>query len=88
MCNNWIRFQLWKWISFALLVTLEDKLLQTAGSDLLSAIYEQDFHDFSYGYRPKRGARQCADDLNVRMQFGRFGYVVEADIKGLSLIHI
>lgn len=61
---------------------LEDKLLQTVASDLLSAIYEQDFHKFSYGYRPKRGARQCADDLAVRMQFGRFGYVVEADIKG------
>jgi hypothetical protein len=25
VCNNWIRFQLWKWISFALLVTREDK---------------------------------------------------------------
>jgi RNA-directed DNA polymerase len=61
---------------------LEDKLLQTVGSDLLSAIYEQDFHEFSYGYRPNRSARQCADDLTVRMQFGRFGYVVEADIKG------
>ncbi len=64
------------------LPVLEDKLLQTTSSDLLSAIYEQDFYDFSYGYRPKRGARQAADDLTVRMQFGRFGYVVEADIKG------
>lgn len=61
---------------------LEDKLLQTGSTNLLSAIYEQDFYDFSYGYRPKRGARQCADDLTVRMQFGCFGYVVEADIKG------
>lgn len=61
---------------------LEDKLLQTAASEILSAIYEQDFHPFSYGYRPKRGARQAVDDLVVRMQFGRFGYVVEADIKG------
>jgi len=61
---------------------LEDKLLQTTGSDLLSAIYEQDFYDFSYGYRPKRGSRQAADDLAVRIQFGVFGYVVEADIKG------
>jgi len=25
VCNNWIRFQLWKWISFALLVTLDKK---------------------------------------------------------------
>ena len=64
------------------LPVFEDKLLQTTSSDLLSAIYEQDFYDFSYGYRPKRGARQAADDLAVRMQFGRFGYVVEADIKG------
>ena len=64
------------------LPVLEDKLLQTTASDILGAIYEQDFHGFSYGYRPKRGARQCADDLAVRMQFGRFGYVVEADIKG------
>jgi len=61
---------------------LEDKLLQTAVSEILSAIYEQDFHPFSYGYRPRRGARQAADDLVVRMQFGRFGHVVEADIKG------
>lgn len=61
---------------------IEDKLAQTAGSEILSAIYEQDFHPFSYGYRPRRSARQAADDLVVRMQFGRFGYVVEADIKG------
>lgn len=60
---------------------IEDKLVQTAVSEILSAIYEQDFHSFSYGYRPRRGARQAADDLVVRMQFGRFGYVVEADIK-------
>jgi len=61
---------------------LEDKLLQTAASEILSAIFEQDFHPFSDGYRPRRSARQGADDLVVRMQFGRFGYVVEADIKG------
>jgi RNA-directed DNA polymerase len=61
---------------------VEDKLLQTAVTEILSAIYEQDFYTFSYGYRPRRGARQAADDLVVRMQFGRFGHVVEADIKG------
>lgn len=61
---------------------LEDKLLQTVASDLLGAIYEQDFHDFSYGYRPKRDARRAADDLTVRLQFGRIKYIVEADIKG------
>ena len=64
------------------LPVLEDKLLQTACTEILSALYEQDFYPFSYGYRPRRSARQAADDLVVRMQFGRFGYVVEADIKG------
>lgn len=64
------------------LPVLEDKLLQTVGSDLLGAIYEQDFYDFSYGYRPKRDARRAADDLAVRLQFGRISYIVEADIKG------
>ncbi len=63
---------------------IEDKLLQTAASEILSAIYEQDFHPFSYGYRRRRGARQAADDLVVRMQFGRFGYVVEADKRFLQ----
>ncbi len=64
------------------LPVFEDKLLQTTGSDILSAIYEQDFYDFSYGYRPKRGSRQAADELAVKLQHGRFGYIVEADIKG------
>lgn len=61
---------------------IEDKLVQTAVSVILSAIYEQAFYPFSYGYRPNRGGRDAVDDLTVRMQFGRFGYVVEADIKG------
>ncbi len=64
------------------LPVFEDKLLQTTASDLLSAIYEQDFYDFSYGYRPRMGSRQAADDLAVKLQTSRFGYVVEADIKG------
>ena len=33
-------------------------------------------------YRPGRGARDAIDDLTFNLQFGRFGYIVEADIKG------
>ena len=51
------------------LPVLEDKLLQTTVSDLLSAIFEQDFHDFSYGYRIKRDSRQAADELAVKLFF-------------------
>ena len=61
---------------------LEDKLLQTAVSLILQAIYEQDFLSFSYGYRLKTGARDAVEELSARLQFGKTGYVVEADIKG------
>ena len=45
-------------------------------------LFEQDFHTVSYGYRPKVGAQQAVKDLTYELQFGRYGYVVEADIKG------
>jgi len=61
---------------------LEDKLVQMACAKLLGAIYEQDFLPVSYGYRPKRGAKDAVLDLGFNLQYGRFGYVVEADIKG------
>ncbi len=61
---------------------IEDRLLQGAVRLLLEAIYEQDFHATSYGYRPKTGAQQAVKDLAYELQFGRYGYVVEADIQG------
>ena len=61
---------------------VEDKLLQVAATRLLAAIYEQDFLPCSYGYRPGVGALEAVDDLTVKLQFGRYNYVVEADIKG------
>lgn len=64
---------------------IEDKLMQTAVSLILQAIYEQDFLSCSYGYRPKIGARDAVDELSARLQFGKCGYVVEADIKCLPI---
>lgn len=61
---------------------VEDKLLQHGVARLLGAIYEQDFLSCSYGYRPGRGPQQAAHDLQRVLQDGRFGWVVEADIKG------
>ena len=60
----------------------EDKLLQLAVKRILETIYEQDFLRCSYGYRPKTGALDAVDKLTVKLQFGRYEYVVEADIKG------
>jgi RNA-directed DNA polymerase len=62
--------------------SLEDKIVQKAVAMVLEAIYEQDFLSCSYGYRPGRGAKDAVSDLVFQFQFGVFGYVVEADIKG------
>jgi len=61
---------------------LEDKLVQLACAKLLMAIYEQDFLDCSYGYRPGRGALDAVKDLTFDLQYGTYGYVVEVDVKG------
>jgi retron-type reverse transcriptase len=61
---------------------VEDKLLQLAVAKILEAIYEEDFLRCSYAYRPKVGAHDAVDKLTVKLQFGRYGWVVEADIKG------
>jgi retron-type reverse transcriptase len=61
---------------------VEDKLLQVAATRLLDASYEQDFLPCSYGYRPGVGALDAIDRLTVKLQFGYYPYVVEADIKG------
>ena len=61
---------------------LEDKLVQLACAKLLNAIYEQDFLDCSHGYRPGRSAKETVCDLTFALQFGTYGYLVEADIRG------
>lgn len=61
---------------------VEDKLLQLAVTRLLTAIYEQDFLRCSYGYRPHMGALDAVDKLTIKLQFGRYNWVVEADIQG------
>jgi len=61
---------------------LEDKLVQLACSKILNAIYEQDFLDCSNAYRPERSSKETVSDLSFNLQYGRFGYIVEADIKG------
>ncbi len=61
---------------------IEDKLLQAACARLLNAIYEPEFLGCSDGYRPGRGAGDAVRDLTFDLQYGRYGYVVEADIQG------
>jgi RNA-directed DNA polymerase len=59
----------------------EDKLLQVAVAKILEAIYEQDFLPVSYGYRPSRGPQDASRDLADALQHGKYGWIVEADIR-------
>ncbi len=60
----------------------EDKLVQSAVAGVLEQIYEADFLDCSYGYRPGRRCHQALDALGRTIQRQKVSYVVEADIRG------
>lgn len=62
--------------------TLEDKVVQKASVELLSAIYEQDFLGCSYGSRPGRSAQDALDEVGRIICQCPISYVVEADICG------
>lgn len=69
--------------------TFEDKVLQRAVAMVLEAVYEQDFLDCSYGFRPGRSAHQALQALWDGMMEMGGGWVVEVDIQGFfdSLDH-
>jgi group II intron reverse transcriptase/maturase len=59
---------------------LEDKIVQRATVELLNAIFEQDFLDCSYGFRPGRSAHAALDELGRVLHFRPTEYVLELDI--------
>ena len=61
--------------------TVSDRVLQKTVSDVLTAIYEQDFLDCSYGGRPGRSAHQAIATLHTAVTAGRVNWVFEADLK-------
>jgi group II intron reverse transcriptase/maturase len=64
------------------IASLEDKIVQHAVSRLLSAIYEEDFLGFSYGFRPGRGQHDALDALFVGLTRKKVNWVLDADIMG------
>src|SRR5438445_2034325 len=60
---------------------LEDKIVQKAGVNLLNAIYEQDFLDCSYGFRPGRGQHQALEEVGRVLCTRPMGWVLEIDIR-------
>lgn len=61
--------------------TFEDKVLQRAVAMVLEAVYEQDFLNCSYGFRPGRSAHQALDALHEAATRIAGGWVVELDIR-------
>ena len=60
----------------------EDKLVQAALAKILNAIYEQDFMECSFGFRPNRGCHDALKLLNKIVNDRDIRYVVDTDIKG------
>ncbi len=62
------------------LPALEDKIVAKAVAMLLEAIYEQDFCDFSYGFRPGRSPHQALHAVRQGLLKHGIGYVIDCDI--------
>jgi RNA-directed DNA polymerase len=61
--------------------TFEDKVLQRAVAMVLESVYEQDFLDCSYGFRPGRSPHQALQAFREQMMAMRGGWVLEVDIR-------
>jgi group II intron reverse transcriptase/maturase len=61
--------------------TFEDKVLQRAVAMVLEAVYEQEFLDCSYGFRPGRSAHQALDAFDKTATRCAGGWVIEIDIR-------
>jgi retron-type reverse transcriptase len=62
------------------IAALEDKVLQRAVVEVLNAIYEVDFIDFSYGFRPGRKPHDALDALATGVLRRKVNWVLDADI--------
>ena len=60
---------------------LEDKIVQRAAVAVMNAIYETNFENFSFGFRPKRSQHQALDALYVGLSKKKVNYVFDADIR-------
>jgi group II intron reverse transcriptase/maturase len=69
--------------------TFEDKVLQRAVAMVLEAVYEQDFLDCSYGFRPGRSAHQALQALWFQMTRFAGGWILDVDVRKFfdTLVH-
>ena len=60
--------------------TVTDRIIQQAISQVLTPVYEREFSEFSYGFRPKRSAHMALKQAGEYVSEGR-GVVVDMDLK-------
>jgi hypothetical protein len=60
--------------------SIEDKIVQMGIKNILEAIYEQDFLDVSYGFRPNRSCHDALDMIDKTIMTRPVSYVVDMDI--------
>lgn len=60
----------------------EDKLVQTALTKILTAIYEPEFLNVSFGFRPNRGCHDAIKALGDVLHYKPINYVADIDIRG------
>jgi group II intron reverse transcriptase/maturase len=63
------------------IAALEDKIVQHAVVKVLNQIWEEDFLDFSYGFRPQRSQHDALDALYVGITSKKVNYVLDLDIR-------
>jgi RNA-directed DNA polymerase len=63
------------------IAALEDKIVQRATTEVLNAIYEEEFLGFSYGFRPGRGTHDALDALVVGISSKKVSWILDADIR-------
>jgi RNA-directed DNA polymerase len=63
------------------LPTVEDKLLQTSVSRILTPIYEEIFYQHSYGFRPAKSQHQALEELSREVSLNRKRYIIDADMQ-------
>ena len=59
--------------------TVKDRIAQTVCKMILEPIFEADFEDISYGFRPERGAKDAIKTIKTNLQMGKVN-VLDADM--------
>lgn len=62
--------------------SFEDKVVQDVFKEILEAIYEPKFKEFSFGFRPNRSCHDAIQRVNKHIMADKVNYILDADIKG------